>query len=186
MCYLYIFVLFLGLASNNAIYLILIIIRKSSSDLFHIDKKFNYPKPITTPLSHMVYNTSIYLTILLAFERYLCVCWPKKAKYICTPKKTKIYILICALIGLIYTIPRFFQFKYEFNEKKEHYEVMKTNFEKSYGYRKGYLTLSDLVYRLILPTICLAYFNIAVFREVKFSFSEKATKICSYLNNQYF
>ena len=180
------FFLFSGLASNNAIYLILIIIRKSSSDLFHIDKKFNYPKPITTPLSHMVYNTSIYLTILLAFERYLCVCWPKKAKYICTPKKTKIYILICALIGLIYTIPRFFQFKYEFNEKKEHYEVMKTIFEESYGYRKGYLTWSDFVYRLILPTICLAYFNIAVFREVKFSFSEKATKICSYLKQLIF
>ena len=114
----------------------------------------------------MAYNTSIYLTILLAFERYLCVCWPKKAKYICTPKKTKIYILICALIGLTYTMPRFFQFKYEFNEEKERYEVMKTTFGKSYDYKKGYLTWSDFVYRLILPTFCLAYFNIAVFREV--------------------
>ena len=109
----------------------------------------------------MAYNTSIYLTILLAFERYLCVCCPKKAEKICTPKKTKIYIFICVMIGIVYTIPRIFQRKYG-----KHYEIMKTTFGKSNEYNKGYLTWSDFVYRLILPTLCLAFFNIAIFREV--------------------
>ena len=59
----------LGLASSNSVYLILMIIRKSISDLFCIDKRINYPQPIATPLSNMAYNTSIYLTILLTFER---------------------------------------------------------------------------------------------------------------------
>ena len=154
----------LGLASSNTVYLILIIIRKSISALFLIDKKFNYPKPIASPLTHMAYNTSIYLTILLAFERYLCVCLPKKAEKICTPKKTKIYIFICVMIGVVYTIPRIFQRKYG-----EDYEVMETTFGKSTEYRKGYLTWSDFVYRLILPTLCLAFFNIALFREVSAS-----------------
>ena len=109
----------LGLASSNTVYLILIIIRKSISDLFLIEKKYNYPKPIAGPLTHMAYNASIYLTILLAFERYLCVCWPKKAEKICTPKKTKVpsmsfysdFILILSRFysDFILTLSRFFR-----------------------------------------------------------------------------
>ena len=76
------------------------------------------------------------------------------------------YIFICVLIGLIYTIPRFCQFKYEFNEERERYEVMETDFGESDDYKENYLNWSDFVYRLILPTTCLGYFNFAVFREV--------------------
>ena len=76
------------------------------------------------------------------------------------------------MIGVVYTIPRILQRKYG-----EDYEVMMTTFGESTGYKKGYLTWSDLVYRLILPTLCLAFFNIALFREVSASKSPHGPRV---------
>ena len=75
--------------------------------LLCLDKKNHFTEPIVYPLCHAFYNISIYLITLMAFERYMCVCWPQKSKSIVTLKKTKIYIICCVFVGLIFTIPRF-------------------------------------------------------------------------------
>ena len=99
-----------GLATSNSIFIITMIADKSVPALFksvlELDKKNHYIEPIVYPLSHAFYNISIYLITLMAFERYMCVCWPKKSKSIVTLKKTKIYIICCVFVGLIFTIPR--------------------------------------------------------------------------------
>ena len=131
-----------------------------------LDKKNHYIEPIVYPLSHAFYNISIYLITLMAFERYMCVCWPQKSKSIVTLKKTKIYIICCVFVGLIFTIPRFFQYKYEFNEESQSYEVLDTYKTIGESYKLYYLNWSHMIYRLIIPTISLAFFNISIFREV--------------------
>ena len=99
-----------GLATSNSIFIIMMIVDKSVPALFkevlELDKKNHYTEPIVYPLVHAFYNISIYLITLMAFERYMCVCWPQKSKSIVTLKKTKIYIICCVFVGLIFTIPR--------------------------------------------------------------------------------
>ena len=61
---------------------------------------------------------------------------------------------------------RFFQYKYEFNEKSQRYEVLDTYKTIGDSYKLYYLNWSHIIYRLIIPTTSLAFFNISIFREV--------------------
>ena len=61
---------------------------------------------------------------------------------------------------------RFFQYKYEFNEKSQSYEVLDTYKTIGESYKLYYLNWSHMIYRLIIPTTSLAFFNISIFREV--------------------
>ena len=114
-------IFFLALAKSDSIYVLMLIIDKALKALFNLDGKKFYVKLIASPVSNVAYNTSIYFTVLLAFERYVSICLPKKAKKWCTLSKTKMYIIAIPLLTLIYTIPRFFQRKLVFNMTR--YEI---------------------------------------------------------------
>ena len=101
----------------------MLIIDKALKALFNLDGKTFYVKLIASPVSNVAYNTSIYFTVLLAFERYVSICLPKKAKKWCTLSKTKMYIIAIPLLTLIYTTPRFFQRKLDFNMTIQSYEI---------------------------------------------------------------
>ena len=62
--------IFLALAISDAIYVLTMVIHKSIPTIFEIESKYFYIKPIASPLSHVAYTTSMYLTVLLAFDRY--------------------------------------------------------------------------------------------------------------------
>ena len=68
--YVHLFI-FLALAISDAIYVLTMVIHKSIPTIFEIESKYFYIKPIASPLSHVAYTTSMYLTVLLAFDRYV-------------------------------------------------------------------------------------------------------------------
>ena len=43
---------------------------------------------------------SVYLTICVTMERYMAVCHPLKAKYLCTYGRAKIYVLLTAFFSI--------------------------------------------------------------------------------------
>ena len=49
---------------------------------------------------------SVYVTMAVTIERYLAVCWPLKARSICTIGKAKTVIVSVAGFAVIYNIPR--------------------------------------------------------------------------------
>ena len=147
------------------------VIHKSIPTIFEIESKYFYIKPIASPLSNVAYTTSMYLTVLLAFERYLKVCHSNTAKNVCTLSNVKKYIMLASFMGLVYSFPRFFQRVLEYDANNECYEVKKTAFANTDDYKKMYLTWSNLVFRLIIPTISLTFFNVVTFIKVNDSFS---------------
>ena len=64
-----------GLATSNSIFITMMIADKSVPALLKsvwcLDNKNHYIEPIVYPLTHAFYNISIYLTTLMAFERYI-------------------------------------------------------------------------------------------------------------------
>ena len=63
--------IYLALAISDAFYVFTMVIHKSIPTIFEIESKYFYIKPIASPLSHVAYTTSMYLTVLLAFDRYV-------------------------------------------------------------------------------------------------------------------
>ncbi len=53
---------------------------------------------------------SAYMTVGVTIERYLVVCWPLKARSICTNGRAKAAVAFFAVLAVVYNIPRFFEF----------------------------------------------------------------------------
>ena len=174
----------LALAISDAIYVFTMVIHKSIKAIFVIDSKLFYIKPIASPLSHVAYTTSMYLTILLAFERYLKICHPNTATKICTLSNTKKFIFLASFVGFFYSFPRFFQRTWEYDTEDQIYEVKKTAFGKTDNYKKMYLNWSNLVFRMILPTISLIFFNVFTFIQVNFRNDDINHFVNSFINRK--
>ena len=72
--------------------------------------------PIVTvaiyPVGMVAQTASIYLTVVVTVERYVAVCWPLKARFICTRTRTKVAILLVCIFSIAYNIPRFMEYDY--------------------------------------------------------------------------
>ena len=52
------------------------------------------------------------MTLCVTFERYLVVCWPLKARHLCTVGRAKLAVIIFFLFAVSYNVPRFFELTY--------------------------------------------------------------------------
>ena len=62
--------------------------------------------PFVYPVALIAQTGSAYITMAVTVERYLAVCWPLKARSICTIGKAKTVIASVAGFAVIYNIPR--------------------------------------------------------------------------------
>ena len=63
------------------------------------------------PLEHEQ-TGSAYMTLCVTFERYLVVCWPLRARHLCTVGRAKLAVVVFFLFAVSYNVPRFFELTY--------------------------------------------------------------------------
>ena len=69
--------------------------------------------PVVHPLMNLTWMMSIYLTVLLAIERFMVICWTNlKTKYY-TKKGTKVYLVFTFVFVAIYNIPKCMEYTWE-------------------------------------------------------------------------
>ena len=141
---------------------------------------------------NIAWTTSIYLTVMLSFERFLFFCHPNVAERFCTHGKTIVYIILIAIFAVCYNIPRFIEYKlgkirvrtdydpnfesddfYDDNKKKwtklaytNVTMVSETKLLSNTTYVSFYLTWLNLVVRFIIPTTLLVFCNCMIFKNV--------------------
>ena len=76
---------------------------KEAADDINVSKIFKNAEPITEGMEGFFYISSIYLTVLLTFERFFAICHQGKI----TRGKMKIYIVCIILCSLLWNIPLF-------------------------------------------------------------------------------
>ena len=127
---------------------------------FGIAKVFN----ILWPIQQIAWTTSIYLITLLTIQRYVSVFQGRIPSF----TKTIVSIISVILFGVVYNIPRFFEYNTE-----SHINGMIVVENKEYGllsnetYITGYLIWSNFVFRLILPLSIITFCNIRFTRKVR-------------------
>ena len=62
--------------------------------------------PFIYPVAIIAQTGSAYLTMAVTIERYMAVCWPLKARFICTIGKAKLSLACVAAFAILYNIPR--------------------------------------------------------------------------------
>ncbi|KAK3590824.1 hypothetical protein CHS0354_012417 [Potamilus streckersoni] len=113
---------------------------------------------------------SVWLTVMLALERYIAICHPMRAMAICTVKRARI-IIICIVIGaFIMRFPRFFQYKviklYDTCLQKEVPFTEASEFGTNITYMTIYGWIVDCTFGAILPFGALLFLNGCLIREI--------------------
>ncbi|KAL3851813.1 hypothetical protein ACJMK2_015518 [Sinanodonta woodiana] len=110
---------------------------------------------------------SVWLTVMLALERYIAICHPMRAMAICTVKRARI-IIICIFIGaFVMRFPKFFQYKVIMLDHPQ--EMIYTEPSK-FGTNIMYMTINgwivDCTFGAILPFGALLFLNGCLIREI--------------------
>ena len=148
------------------------------------------------PCMNIAWTASIFLTVLMSFERFLGICHQNAATKFCTHKKTRIYIFAIFICSCVYNIPRFHEYELvdilartEYDPELKEYTwnkfprddviwrqkafsnvtvVKETNLLSNNIYVTVYLTWLNFLVRFLIPTILLAFFNMKIVLEVSF------------------
>lgn len=68
-----------------------------------------YIYPYTFALTSAAQTASIYLTLIISFERYVAVCYPLHLKTLCTKRRTKLYIFLCIIFAITFNFLRIWE-----------------------------------------------------------------------------
>ena len=114
---------------------------------------------------------SVWMTVMLAVERYIAICHPFVATRMCTITKARIIIPIIFFLMLLFRMSHFWEHKvvsfYDPSINTTLYYVQATDLSVN----KVYLTISHVVVNAILtsalPFLLLTILNILLIREVR-------------------
>ena len=113
------------------------------------------------PFATTAYMGSLYMIVLLSFERYMAV----RQKRQLTIKRTLVYIVSVTLFSILYNVPRFWTLetgKDEIGFPK----TKRTELSCNETFYMIYLVGLNACFRYIIPTLCLIGFNIVIYKEV--------------------
>ena len=118
--------------------------------------------PILYPSAHTAYMGSMYLTVLLTFERYLAVYWKKQF----TIRETIIWMASIFFFVTVYNLPKWMFFKWETNQNGVT-ELKTTALACDPTFYKVYSAGGYGLFLFILPTLFLITSNVLMHKEVK-------------------
>jgi len=66
------------------------------------------------PLVHVTQLSAVWITVLVAFNRYIAICRPFQAHLLCTMRQVRFQVTILGIAILVYNIPRFLEYKIDY------------------------------------------------------------------------
>ena len=59
---------------------------------------------------------TVWITVLVAFNRYVAICRPFQAIRVCTMRQARLQVLASALVITVYNVPRFLEHRMQFDD----------------------------------------------------------------------
>ena len=124
-----------------------------------------------TIFMHIFLLTSIWMTVMLAVERYIAICQPFLAAKLCTVTKAWIIIAITFMLAVLCRLPNFWEHKvvhvYDTTTNTSLAYMDTTDFSLDVNYMTYYPWVVDGALTSILPFLLLLCLNVALICEVK-------------------
>ena len=61
------------------------------------------------PFGYIAHSWAIWITVLIAVNRFVAITKPLSAPFLCTLKKARLQVLLIIVLGVLFNLPRFFQ-----------------------------------------------------------------------------
>ena len=123
-----------------------------------------YTRVYTFPLLYVAQTETIWLTVVIALNRYTAVCMPYKAPHLCTIMNVYKEVVAVTMFSICINIPRFFEI--EIIENVVNGSVTRKFNRTELGTNDVYATVyTDALYYLfsfVLPLLILAFVNTRV------------------------
>lgn len=116
-----------------------------------------YIRVYTFPILYMGQMQTIWLTVVIALNRFMAVCLPYRAPHMCTINNVYKEVTVVTLFSIVYNIPRFFELQLHQIDGKHEWNY--TEFGSNIIYVKGYRDASYYLFTFILPLLILAFVN---------------------------
>ncbi|XP_041349882.1 sex peptide receptor-like [Gigantopelta aegis] len=124
---------------------------------------FNHYSSIFMNASHL---TSVWVTVMLAVERYIAICHPLRAMAICNMSRARTVIVVLAILAFLTRIPNFFDFKF-FTVTVKGRQIITINWISD-AYDTGlYSWIVDGILTAILPFSILLVLNLRLILEIR-------------------
>ncbi|XP_069142749.1 sex peptide receptor-related protein 2-like isoform X4 [Argopecten irradians] len=128
---------------------------------------------------HTFLLASVWLTVMLAIERYIAICHPLRAISICTVRRARIIIVVIFVFSFYCRVPNFFEQEIKTVTPcpgaPEFRHMVLTQLGQNLTYKISYAWVVDCIICAILPFIALLFLNIRLIIEIR-----KSTKYLRY------
>ncbi|XP_013379691.1 FMRFamide receptor [Lingula anatina] len=112
------------------------------------------------PFAMMAQTSTIWMVLVVAIERYIAICWPTKARMLCTISHARKEVIGVTIFSVLFNIPRFFE-----NYITEDGCSMKMSFDftelyNNPNYRIFYTVVLYSLVNAVIPLITVSFINI--------------------------
>jgi len=121
--------------------------------------------PITHPLQGFAYICSMYLLILLTFERFIAI-YGKSDWKTYMEDKTKTFIGIVILFSLIWNLPKCFKWKWKWETVTQRTGIVFTVVSKEKSYKDYYATYGYAIIGFFIPLVILIVLNSLIVKQL--------------------
>ena len=129
-----------------------------------------YVVVVVWPLAYIAQMATVWITVIIALNRYIAICRPFQAPKLCTMAKTRIQLILLGLFIIIYNIPRFLEMKITEDKNNATGEIVKaaypTPMKENFYYNIIYETVLYCLFIFLGPLVILIFFNVCLVLEL--------------------
>ena len=122
------------------------------------------------PFAYIAQMAAVWMTVHIAFNRYIAICRPFQAPQLCTMHRTRVQLATLATLIVLYNIPRFCEFKISYvivpGENTTLMEPVETPLKLNYHYNLIYENIMYCLFVFLGPLAILVTFNVCLVREL--------------------
>ncbi|XP_015929423.1 FMRFamide receptor-like [Parasteatoda tepidariorum] len=132
---------------------------------------FPFVVMVAYPIGLIAQTGSVWTTVGVTVERYVAVCHPLKARFLCTYRRARIFNLLIVVFAVCYNIPRFWEIDVtevlDPGSNSSVYMAKPSEFRMNKLYYKVYYIWLYLFVMYFIPFLTLAVLNIFIWRAVQ-------------------
>lgn len=121
-----------------------------------------YIRMYTFPILYMAQMETIWLTVVIAMNRFMAVCLPYRAPHLCTIYNVYKEVVIVTIFSIVYNIPKCFERYIVTSSNSTTVTWNYTELGKNTTYRTVYNDAMYYIFTFILPLMILMFINTKV------------------------